>query len=83
MGTFYITSTIVCVLITALLYSIFLIKQPRLFDIIWCVALFVPLLNVALTAFCLILLTENYANMGEAGVEPRDTKWAKWLLNEE
>lgn len=83
MLTMYIVSTILCVLIDALCYSVFEINQPRFLDIIWNIALFMPFLNIALIAVVLVVMAVNYNTDGDIGLKARDNKWAKWLLNEE
>ena len=52
--------------------------------ILWNIGLFLPIWNIVQTVTFYALFFINYSVSGDFGkYYPRDTKWAKWLLNEE
>lgn len=84
MWTFYIITTLACLIIDLLMLSIFKNDNPRFMKILWSIGLFLPIWNLVQYAIFLIAFFINYAESGDYGeYEPRDTKWAKWFLNEE
>ena len=84
MLTFYIITTLACIIIDLFMLSLFKNDSPRFIRILWSIGLFLPIWNLFQYAIFFIALFINYAENGDFGeYEPRDTKWAKWFLNEE
>lgn len=84
MLSFYITSTIICLAIDLFMFSLFECDNPRLIRILRNIGLFLPIWNMVQSVLFIILLLVQYASHGNFGeYEPRDTRWAKWFLNEE
>lgn len=84
MLSFYITSTIICLAIDLFIFSLFEHDNPRLIRILWSTGLFLPIWNIVQTVVFYVCFFVHYAVNGNFGeYEPRDTKWAKWFLNEE
>ena len=64
--------------------SLFKSYNPRFMRILWNIGLFLPIWNIVQTVSFYGLFFINYSVSGNFGeYYPRDTKWAKWLLNEE
>jgi hypothetical protein len=84
MLSFYITSTIICLATDLFMLSLFEHDNPRFIRIMWSIGLFLPIWNIVQSILFFILLVVQYICHGNFGeYEPRDTKWAKWFLNEE
>lgn len=84
MWTFYIITTLACLIIDLFMLSLFKKDSPRLIRILWSIGLFLPIWNLVQCSFFYFSFFLHYATNGDYGeYEPRDTKWAKWFLNEE
>ena len=84
MWTFYIISTFLCLMADLFWLSLFENDNPRLMRILWSIGLFLPIWNIVQTfVFCVCFFIHYAVNGNYGEYDPRDTKWAKWLLNEE
>ena len=84
MWTFYIITTLACLIIDLFMLSLFKNDSPRFIRILWSIGLFLPIWNIVQYAIFFIAFFINYAENGDYGeYDPRDTKWAKWFLNED
>lgn len=84
MWTFYIINTLVCLVIDLFMLSLFESNNPRFMRILWSIGLFIPMWNIIQCVAFYINFFVTYDVDGHyGGYEPRDTKWAKWFLNEE
>lgn len=84
MWTLYITTTLVCLIMDLFMLSLFKSNKQRFIRTLWSIGLFIPIFNFVQCCYLFIYLFTTYAMDGNYGeYEPRDTKWAKWFLNEE
>lgn len=84
MWAFYIITTLVCLIVDSFMLSLFKNDSPRFIRILWSIGLFLPIWNLIQCGFFYFSFFLHYAANGDYGeYEPRDTKWAKWFLNEE
>ena len=84
MWTFYTISTLLCLMADLFMLSLFENDNPRLMRILWNIGLFLPMWNIVQCFVFYACFFIHYAVNGNYGeYEPRDTKWAKWFLNEE
>lgn len=84
MWTFYIISTFVCLMFDLFMLSLFKNDNPRFMRILWNIGLFLPIWNIVQTVVFYACFFVNYAVSGNFGeYDTRETKWAKWFLNEE
>ena len=84
MLTFYIITTLACLIIDLFMLSLFKSDSPRFIRILWSIGLFLPIWNLVQCSIFYFAFFLHYAINGDYGeYDPRDTKWAKWFLNEE
>lgn len=80
----YIITTLSCLIMDLLMLSLFKNDNPRFMRILWNIGLFLPIWNlVQCGAFYVVFFMNYFVNRDYGEYKPRDTKWAKWFLNEE